>query len=317
MTHTVLILGVRGRLGQALALAFAHSGWRVLGHTRGPLPAALQAAGVQPVTTPLAQPAELARAAQGAQVVVHAVNPPYTRWATEALPALQQGMAVAEHLHALLMFPGNVYAFGAQMPPLLRPDTPVQPSTRKGALRAQMEGLLAHHSTLRSVLICAGDFFGAPEGTWLDLAIAKHWRQGKLVYPGPLDKAHAWAYLPDLAQAFVAAARHALAMPQVGLQRWHFAGHTLTGQACLGALQRAAAGLGVTPAQGWKVGGMPWPLLRWGGLLVPMWREVAEMAYLWEVPHALDGQAMQEALALPPATPVDEAMAASLRLLKA
>ena len=111
------------------------------------------------------------------------------------------------------------------MPPLLRPDTPVQPSTRKGSLRAEMEGLLARHATLRSVLICAGDFFGAPEGTWLDLAIAKHWRQGKLTYPGPLDRAHAWAYLPDLAQAFVAAAQHALAVPRVGLQRWHFAGH--------------------------------------------------------------------------------------------
>ena len=313
MSHTVLILGVRGRLGHALGLAFAKQGWRVLGHTRGPLPPDLLAAGVQPITVPLEQPAALARAALGAQVVVHAINPPYTRWATEARPGLQHGMAVAEHLHALLMFPGNVYAYGAQMPPLLRPDTPVQPSTRKGAIRAEMESLLAQQASLRSVLICAGDFYGAPEGTWLDLAIAKHWRQGKLVYPGPLDKAHAWAYLPDLAQAFVAAAQHALARPHTGLQRWHFAGHTLTGQGLLGALQRAAATLGVTPAQGWKVGGMPWPLLRWGGLLVPMWREVAEMAYLWEVPHALDGQAMQEALSLPPATPVEEAMVAALQ----
>ena len=39
------------------------------------------------------------------------------------------------------------------------------------------------------------------------VAIVKALAKGKLVYPGPLDRAHAWAYLPDLAQAFVAVTR--------------------------------------------------------------------------------------------------------------
>ena len=54
---------------------------------------------------------------------------------------------------------------------------------------------------------------------------------------------------------------------------------------------------------------------RLGGLVVPMWRELAEMAYLWTVPHALAGSA-PEALALPAATPIDLALRAALVALQ-
>ena len=47
---------------------------------------------------------------------------------------------------------------------------------------------------------------------------------------------------------------------------------------------------------GFKHGGMPWAVLKLGGLVVPMWREIAEMSYLWQVPHALDGSALARAV---------------------
>jgi hypothetical protein len=46
-----------------------------------------------------------------------------------------------------------------------------------------------------------------------------------------------------------------------------------------------------------------------------MWRELARMSYLWRVPHALDGRALEAAVGPLPGTPLVEALAASLREL--
>jgi hypothetical protein len=159
------------------------------------------------------------------------------------------------------------------------------------------------------VVIRAGDFFGSGRGSWLDLVIAKSLSKGKLVYPGPLDQPHAWAYLPDLARTFVAVAAND-DLP--ALADLHFPGHTLTGAQWLAAVERAAAGIGLLPAQGWRHGSMPWGLIHAGGLVVPAWRAIAEMSYLWRVPHSLDGTALSAAVGVLPATPIDAALRASL-----
>ena len=310
---TVLVLGANGRFGAAAVQAFAAAGWRVLAQARkapGSLPG-----GARHVVVDLADTAALAVASAGPHTVVYAVNPPYTQWPTQALPLARLGMDVAQRLSATFMLPGNVYNYGEGMPALLRDDTAQWPTSRKGRLRVDMETELRARSAqgLRSVVIRAGDFFGAGSGSWLDLVIAKDLPRGKLVYPGPLDVPHAWAYLPDLARAFVAAAATGDALPVH--TRLHFEGHTLSGAEFLGAVERAAASLGVAPGSGFKHGGMPWGLLRLGGLLVPMWREIAEMAYLWRVSHALDGSAMRAALGALPVTDIDTAMRQALAAL--
>jgi nucleoside-diphosphate-sugar epimerase len=274
----------------------------------------LRPAGCRPITTPLADTAALVAQARGAHAVVHAVNPPYTAWATQALPLARLGMDVAEALGATFMLPGNVYNFGEGMPALLRESTPQRPSTAKGRIRCELEAEITARGRLRSVVLRAGDFFGAGRGSWFDLVIAKAIAQGKLVYPGLLDVPHAWAYLPDLARAFVAAAARDDLPAQVQL---HFEGHTLTGAELLAALRRNAAALGITPPRGWRRGGMPWPLIRAGGLFVPMWRELAEMAYLWRVPHRLDGSELRRVLGALPATDIDTALTRSLQALSA
>src|SRR5262245_34180250 len=206
----VLVLGANGRLGAAAVRAFAAAGWAVRAQARR-APAEPLPPDANHLALPLNDTVGLAAAAR-ARVVVYAVNPPYTQWRTLALPLLHQGIAVAKRLHATLLLPGNVYNFGESMPALLNERTPQLPTTAKGRIRAQMERELrelAERRELRSVVVRAGDFFGGGTGSWLDLVIVKHLPRSKLVYPGPLDVAHAWAYLPDLARAFVAVAEHA------------------------------------------------------------------------------------------------------------
>ncbi|MBI1396844.1 MAG: NAD-dependent epimerase/dehydratase family protein [Betaproteobacteria bacterium] len=306
----VLVLGANGRFGRAAVNAFAAAGWRTLAQVRR-APAYRLPHGAQSIDLPLDEPTTLCERAAGATVVVYAVNPLYTRWDAELMTLFGQGLAVAESLRARLMFPGNVYNYGEDMPPLLREDTPAQPTTTKGRQREAMEEMLRERALrgLDSVVIRAGDFFGSGAGSWLDQVIAKDIRRGRIVYPGPCDLPHAWAYLPDLARAFVAVASRPA---PGGFQRLNFAGHTLTGDDFVGALEQAASELGLAPTRGWQVKGFPWPLIRAGGLFVPMLRELSRMSYLWRVPHALDGTALTLVAGPLPATPIVAALRQSL-----
>lgn len=313
---TVLVLGARGRLGAIATQAFAAAGWRVLAQVRQP-PDVLPT-GVEGLCLPLHDTAGLAAAAQGAQVVLHAVNPPYDRWDDELLPLARQAMDVAEALGATFLLPGNVYNFGEGMPALLEPQTPFRPTTAKGTQRVQLEAELQERAAggrMKAVVLRAGDFYGAGRGNWFDQAIVKDIAQGKLVYPGPLDLQHAWAYLPDLAQAFVAVAARAVWREAPAFEVLHFEGHTFTGRELLAALEQAAGELGVQPKRGWRHAGLPWGFIRAMGWVRPMWRELARMSYLWRVPHALDGHALRQAVGPLPPTPGGVAVNRALREL--
>lgn len=307
MPATVLILGANGRLGSVLVTAFQAAGWQVLAHARRALDQPV-AAGVQALTLPLTDLAGLAAVASEAQVVVHAMNPPYTRWADEALNLAHLAMNLAVRIGATLMLPGNVYNYGSPMPAVLTETTPQRPTTRKGEIRVQIEEMLRTRTALSSIVLRAGDFFGGPgTGAWFDSVITKRIRSGRIVYPGPLTVPHAWAYLPDLAQAFVHVANR-----RAELDRYttlHFAGHTVTGATLCAAVTDSARRLAVLrDRQTPKVSGLPWHLLRAGGLVVPMWREIAEMQYLWNEPHRLDDQALTRLIGTPETTVLSQAV---------
>jgi nucleoside-diphosphate-sugar epimerase len=315
MSGTVLIIGGNGRLGRVLVDAFVQAGWKVHAQVRRQPERAL--AGVKWVELPLAQPAGIADAVRAADVVVHTANPAYTKWAEEAPPLLQQSIQVAQRLSAWLFFPGNVYNFGAGMPPVLTESTPQNPTTRKGRIRVRLEQTLreAAAAGTRVVVVRAGDFFGGPgRGSWIDLIIAKSLRKGVAVYPGPLDAPHAWAYLPDLARTFVAVAEHRAKLAI--FETVHFPGHTLTGEDLLEALALSARRQGLLlPNVPLRRRSLPWPLLRVAGLVAPMLREVAEMSYLWSVPHRLSGERLSGLIGTVPQTPLPQAMDDTLRAL--
>jgi nucleoside-diphosphate-sugar epimerase len=306
--RTVLILGAQGRFGRAAVHAFAAAGWRVLAQVRRTPQSALPT-GASWLPIALDDTNALCAQAAGASVVVYAVNPVYTAWREQLLPLARLGMDAAERLNARFMLPGNIYNFGAGMPALLNENTPQQPSTVKGRLRCDLEAEMAAREGLTSVVLRAGDFFGAGRGSWFDLVITKSIQQGKLVYPGPLELPHAWAYLPDLAQAFVALAQVPAA---ARFERLHFAGYSLTGTQWLAAIEEAARGLGLQRARGFRHGAMPWRVIRFAGLVLPMWRELAAMAYLWQRPHALDGTRLAQRVGALATTPLPLALRRSL-----
>lgn len=311
MSSTVLILGARGRFGLAAARAFADAGWRVLGQTRpaAELPADPR---IEWLAIDLHDTQALTVAAQGATVVVHALNPAYTHkaWRAQVLPMLEAATALTRALNATLMLPGNIYNFGATMPAVLREDTPQAAHTVKGQIRIAMEAQLKR-SGARGVVIRAGDFFGSGRGTWFDQIIVKDLQKGKFTYPGARDVATAWAYLPDLARTFVAVAAQCAQLRP--FEVFHFKGHGISGQRWLEVLDPLARAQGWVEPQGHvRFKRLPWSLMRIGALLVPTFAALVEMRYLWDTPHALANDKLQALIGVEPHTPLSLAAQTAL-----
>jgi nucleoside-diphosphate-sugar epimerase len=264
------------------------------------------------MATDLYDTVSLAKAAAGAAVVVHALNPVYTHkaWKAQVLSMAEAATQVARTLEATLMVPGNIYNFGEGMPAVLREDTPQLGQTIKGRIRIAMESQL-QRSGVRTVVIRAGDFFGSGEGTWFDQVIVKDLHKGRINYPGGKDTATAWAYLPDLARTFVAVAAKRALLPD--FEVLHFAGHSLTGQQWVNALSPAAQ------SQSWiaqgatlRLSAMPWSLIRLGAMLLPTWAALVEMRYVWLTPHALANDKLLALLSSEPHTPLAQAAQTAL-----
>ncbi|WP_339746622.1 NAD(P)H-binding protein [uncultured Maricaulis sp.] len=305
MPGQVIILGARGRFGRAAVTAFLEAGWRVRALARnwsGAPPAGRETR----IEGNAFNTASLSAAVAGCDVIINAVNPPYPKWSREMPTLTKAVIAAAKQSGATVMVPGNVYNFGTAMPPRLDEDTPHRARHRKGKLRIAMERAYADAAKagVRTIILRGGDFFeGVKSGNWFEDYIIAKIDQGKVMYPGPLDRVHAWAFLPDMARAMagLAAERSRLApFTQIG-----FPGYALTGRELIDGMERICG-------RSLRVNSMPWPLIRVLGLVMAQMREVAEMAYLWRVPHAIDGARLAEILPEFQPTPLRVALATAL-----
>jgi nucleoside-diphosphate-sugar epimerase len=304
--QTIVILGAAGRVGEAAAKAFVKAGWRVKGVARGAKASTL-AAGVEPVVADAFDRQALITACAGADVIFHALNPAYDQWATTVMPLANNVLAAAEAHGATVMIPGNVYNYGSTIGTGMRPDGPFNPDIEKGRIRVEMEAMFeqaAEEKSVRTIILRAGDFFGGkrPE-SWLDLMILKDLKKDRFVWPGPWAAVHAFAYLPDLAEAFVRLAEKRHEPPPFA--RFNFGGYGVTGTQMKQAAERAAG-------RKLKSGGVPWLLLRFVGLFNPVLREVVKMRYLWQVPHSLDNRDLQAAIGAEPHRPLEQALSEAI-----
>jgi nucleoside-diphosphate-sugar epimerase len=269
----IIVLGAAGRLGFAAANAFRAAGWGVTGLIR-PGTAHRAPQGIELIQTN--DRAVLVKEARGMDVVLHALNVAYPEWRRHLLPLTYSAIDAAESAGATLMFPGNVYNFGAGMPEVLDETTPMHPTARKGALRVEAEERLREASErgVRVVILRAGDYFGAGRGSWFDLVVVKDIAKGRVMFPGPPDVLHTWAYVPDYVETLVrlAAVRERLGMFEV----FGFPGHAVTGRAFVEAIGKAVP-------QEIKVKPVSWFMINTIGKLTAMGRELSELQYLWRV----------------------------------
>lgn len=305
MKGKILVLGAAGRLGAIAAVAFRDAGWTVKGLVRpgraGAVPRRVEA--VEAVTRD-----EAIAAGRGCDVVLNALNPAITQWRKNALSLAYGAIATAESNGATLLFPGSVWNYGRGTPPLLDETTPMQPASRKGVMRVEMEQRIteACDRGMRAIVLRAGDFFGGGRGSWFDLVIAKDIARDRLTYPGPLGTMHAWAYLPDFADALVRLAERRSGFG--ACETFGFPGHAATGHEFVAAIEAAAG-------RKFNVRPMSWWLLKTIGQVSALGRELSELEYLWRMPHRISGEKLKGAIGEVARTPLPAAVAAALRAL--
>ncbi|MGA0602338.1 NAD-dependent epimerase/dehydratase family protein [Caulobacter sp. KR2-114] len=311
--RTALIIGATGNFGGHVLAALVKRGWTVRALARDPVAAARKAGQRMPVDWIAGDAmtgADVLAAARGCDVIVHAANPPgYKNWRGLAVPMLANTIAAAKAVGARIVFPGNVYNFAPDAGEAIAEDAPQRPVTRKGAIRVEMEASLraATQAGARVLIVRAGDFFGpaSPNGIHSWLFSRRKGRVTAVQAPGPADVAHAFAYLPDLAETTARLLEREVDLAP--FEVFHARGHVLGGAQGLAESVRRVTGQPRLP-----ITAFPYPLIYALAPFVELFRELIEMRYLWRKPIALSNAKLVAFLGEEPHTPLDAAVRATL-----
>jgi nucleoside-diphosphate-sugar epimerase len=311
INRTALVLGATGGIGGAVAKLLLARGWNVRALHREPdtLSRERKTSGLHWLRGDAMSAADVATAAEGVSVIVHAVNPPrYRNWGRLVLPMLDNTISAAQANGARIVLPGTVYNFGPDALPDLHEDAPQNPVTTKGKIRAEMERRLraASAAGCTVLIVRAGDFFGSgTANNWFSHLVTPGRPVSTISYPGAPGVGHQWAYLPDVAETMTRLLERSSELE--GFAVFHMEGHwDADGAQMIDAIRRNAGGPGV------KVAGLPWRLMRLLSPVVPLFRELAEMRYLWNMPVRMDNRHLVSVLGAEPHTPLDAAVRSTL-----
>lgn len=307
----VLVLGATGGIGGELTQVLSQKGWTIRALTRDPAKAARgRDPAIQWIQGDAMNAKSVLKAAEGVNVIVHAVNPPgYRDWDKLVLPMMDNTIAAAKAVGARVVLPGTVYNYGPDAFSVLTEDRPQRPLTRKGKIRVEMEQRLKD-SGVPALVVRAGDFFGGQSGgnNWFSQGWVKPGKPLKvIVNPGKRNVGHAWAYLPDLAETIAELLEKT---PAKGFESYHFAGHFDADGTQMTAAIRNAVGRPL------RVKSFPWPMVTLLSPIVMLFREMLEMRYLWQQTLRLENAKIIQTLGREPRTPLDEAIKKTLRDLQ-
>jgi nucleoside-diphosphate-sugar epimerase len=301
MTELHVVLGAGGGVGGALVEELVAQGRQVRAVSRSGGPRA----GAETRAADVGTPDGAATAVEGASVVYHAAQSPYTDWSP--FPAMTRTIAeAAGAAGAKLVLADNLYMYGPVDGPL-REDSPMRPTSTKGQIRLEMaEQLLSMHraGTVRVTLGRASDYYG-PGGTNSSLGeqlFGPAVRGKKVRWLGDPDVPHTEHYLGDIARGLIVLGTRDEADGEV----WHLpAAPATTGRAFVELISRAAGHpVAFTPTSRGMV--------RLAGVFVPVVRAIHEVMYQWEAPFTIDASRFQATFGPFATTPHEEAVAATV-----
>ena len=307
-----LVLGATGSFGAHVTAALLAKGWTITALARDPAAAGRKAGVNMPIEWLKGDAliaSDVAQAARGARLIVHAVNPPrYRNWAGTVMPMLEATIAAAKAGGARILLPGTVYNYAPDSGACIGEDAAQAPVTRKGAIRARMEARLREAAAegVKSLVMRAGDFFGpAAENSALAWLVVKSRAKARaMLRPGPADVGHAFAYLPDLARATALVLEREDELAD--FDTFHFGGSWLTPLALRDAVRTAAEQPRLPSIP------FPWAIAVAMAPFDETMREMLEMRYLWRRPIGLDNAKLVAFLGEEPRTPLLAAVRATL-----
>ncbi len=241
---------------------------------------------------------------RGAVSVYQCAQPAYHQWAGN-FPRMQAAILEATaHNGAKLVLAENLYVYGDPNGQPMTETTPMNPNTRKGAVRLEMTqaAFQAHRAgKLRVTAARGSDFFGPDDPIYADL-IFKPAIAGKTVnLVGSLNQPHSFTYAPDFGRALAILGTRENADGRA----WHVPSSAPVTQRQLLDLIQTALGKPVKAMAGGKL------ILSVMGLFNPSVREIVEMLYEFTGPFVMDSNDFQKTFGVQP-TPLERAVRETL-----
>ena len=278
-----------GQVGYPLAQQLLSVGKRVriVKRSEGRVPT-----GSEIVLGDAADRAFCANAARGATTVYHCMNPPYNAriWA-ELIPRYMDNLiAAAADTSARLVVLDNLYMLGRPNGHPLNEDTPMNPCSRKGEIRARAAERLFDAHRRGEVVATAGrasDFYG-PGGTMTGLGDFS----GRECWPArPPTHPIRWMRFTRITTSRMLRRdwrRSAARMSNAYGKPW------MLPCAPAGSLRELVVRLASTLGRELPVGQLPRWLLKTIGVFTPLMRELDEMLYQWDEPFVVDDRRFRE-----------------------
>ncbi len=156
----------------------------------------------------LTNEAAVTNAVKGAEVVYLVAGLPYKLnvW-QEQWPLIMRNVINACKQHgARLVFFDNIYLYDEKSVAHLTEDSPVNPPSKKGKVRAEIAKMIMDEvakGSLTAMIVRAADFYGPGISTsMLQETVFKSFKKGKTaVWMGDRSKVHSFTYTPDAAKA--------------------------------------------------------------------------------------------------------------------
>jgi nucleoside-diphosphate-sugar epimerase len=302
--HT--ILGANGAIANSLTRELIIRGLPVRLVSRHPAPMT----GAEARAADISDPAQTLDAVRDSSVVYCCIGLPYnyTIWRQQWPRIIENILAACRQTGAKLIFFDNVYMYGKTVGPMTE-ETPYNPSSRKGDLRARIATRLmseVRKGNITATIARSADFYGpgAEKTSMPSFLVFQRLLHGKQAeWLVNAHAAHSFTYVPDAAKALATLAADDNSWNQV----WHLptAAAPPTGAAFI---EEAAAEL--HKAGQYKV--LSKWMIRLGGLFDRTTAELYEMLYQYESEYLFDSTKFETAYSFQP-TPYEQGIRETVR----
>lgn len=294
--HT--ILGSGGVIARELSLHLGRDGRRIRQVSRRPVAVH---PGDQLKVADLLDARATADAVAGSEVVYLVAGLPYDTavWQSQWPTVMANVMQACQRHGARLVFFDNVYAYG-RVDGAMREDTPFNPCSRKGEVRAAIATTLLaamQRGELQASIARAADFYGpGARLSLLEAVFFARLRSGKAPqWLGEPERVHTFTFTPDAGRALALLGQ----TPGSIGQTWHLpSAQQLDGAPVTGrSLARVACRLAGQPDRLQVVPGWLMHALGW---FVPVLRENREMMYQYDSDYCFDSGKIERMFGLQP-----------------
>jgi nucleoside-diphosphate-sugar epimerase len=242
----------------------------------------------------LLNPTDVRKAVAGSSVVYLTAGIQYSAkvWKESWPKIMSNVISACKESKAKLVFFDNVYIYDADYLNGMTEETPINPSSEKGKVRAEIADMILNE-------IRKGDFYGPgiKNASMLTETVFKPLANGKSAnWMMSLNSKHSFTYTPDAAKATALLGNTDDAFNQV----WHLptAANPLTGKEWI---ETIAKELGVRPKTQVASKFLVWVL----GVFVPIMKEMVEMLYQYDRDYDFNSRKFEKRFNFQPIPYVD------------